>query len=75
MNDLIGLPGEKTLSSIGFARALVSMGHQTSGALTLGNYPSFLRNLVPQNIDGTERSDHVDMAALESMIYEPHLYF
>ncbi|KEH24897.1 pathogen-inducible alpha-dioxygenase [Medicago truncatula] len=65
MNDLIGLPGEKTLSSIGFSSTLVSMGHQTSGALTLGNYPSWLRDLVPQNIDGTERSDHVDMAALE----------
>jgi len=56
------------LSLIGFERALVSMGHQTSRALTLRNYPSFLRDLVPQNIDGTERFDHVDMAALESRI-------
>jgi len=47
MNDLIGLPGEKTLSSIGFSSTLVSMGHQTSGALTLWNYPSWLRDLVP----------------------------
>ncbi|XP_058776162.1 alpha-dioxygenase PIOX-like [Vicia villosa] len=65
MNDLIGLPGEKTLSEIGIARTLVSMGHQACGALELWNYPSWLRDLVPHNMDGTERSDHVDLAALE----------
>lgn len=69
MNDLIGLPGEKTLSEIGIARTLVSMGHQASGALELWNYPSWLRDLIPHNMDGTERSDRVDLAALESTAY------
>lgn len=69
MKSLIGLPGEKTLSEIGVARQLVSMGHQACGALELWNYPEWLRDLVPQNIDGTERSEHVDLAALESKIY------
>jgi hypothetical protein len=45
------------------------MGHQACGALELWNYPSWLRDLVPHNVDGTERSDHVDLAALESKIY------
>jgi alpha-dioxygenase len=75
MNDLIGLQGEKTLIEIGVQKQLVSMGHQACGALELWNYPSWLRDLVPHNEDGTERSNHVDLAALESMIYEPHLYF
>ncbi|XP_004489319.1 alpha-dioxygenase PIOX [Cicer arietinum] len=65
MNDLIGLQGENTLREIGVARQLVSMGHQACGALELWNYPSWLRDLVPHNVDGTERSDHVDLAALE----------
>lgn len=71
MKNLIGLPGEKTLTEIGVARHLVSMGHQACGALELWNYPSFLRDLVPHNLDGTERRDHVDLAALESKIHEP----
>ncbi|RDX61776.1 Alpha-dioxygenase 1, partial [Mucuna pruriens] len=65
MKNLIGLQGEKTLTEIGVARQLVSMGHQACGALELWNYPVFLRDLVPQNLDGTERPDHVDLAALE----------
>ncbi|XP_047172437.1 alpha-dioxygenase 1 isoform X1 [Vigna umbellata] len=65
MKNLIGLPGEKTLTEIGVARQLVSMGHQACGALELWNYPEWLRDLVPQNMDGTERSEHVDLAALE----------
>ncbi|WJX65442.1 Alpha-dioxygenase PIOX [Trifolium repens] len=65
MNDLIGLKGEQTLLKIGVAKQLVSMGHQACGALELWNYPSWLRDLVPHNVDGTERSDHVDLAALE----------
>ncbi|KAG4969838.1 hypothetical protein JHK85_036259 [Glycine max] len=65
MKNLIGLQGEKTLSEIGLARQLVSMGHQACGALELWNYPEWLRDLVPQEIDGTDRPDHVDLAALE----------
>lgn len=65
MKKLIGLEGNETLKEIGHARQLVSMGHQACGALELWNYPDFLRDLVPQNLDGTERPDHVDLAALE----------
>ncbi|WOL13037.1 alpha-dioxygenase 1-like [Canna indica] len=65
MEDLVGIKGESTLNEIGFDRLIVSMGHQACGALELWNYPSFLRDLIPQNVDGTERSDHVDMPVLE----------
>ncbi|KAK7266171.1 hypothetical protein RIF29_18813 [Crotalaria pallida] len=65
MKNLIGLPGEKTLTEIGVARQMVSMGHQACGALELWNYPLWLRDLIPQNVDGTERPDHVDLPALE----------
>ncbi|XWS44209.1 hypothetical protein CRYUN_Cryun15aG0024600 [Craigia yunnanensis] len=65
MPNLIGQIGEKTLSQIGFTRQIVSMGHQACGALELWNYPSWLRDLITQNVDGTDRPDHVDLAALE----------
>ncbi|KAL5723629.1 hypothetical protein ACHQM5_007005 [Ranunculus cassubicifolius] len=65
MADMIGLRGEETLSGIGFTQQMVSMGHQASGALELFNYPSFLRDLVPQDSDGKDRPDHIDLAALE----------
>jgi len=68
MKNLVGLQGEKMLSEIGVARQLVSMGHQACGALVLWNYPVWLRDLISQNLDGTERPDLVDLAALESMI-------
>ncbi|RWW43748.1 hypothetical protein BHE74_00050557 [Ensete ventricosum] len=44
---------------------VVSMGHQACGALELWNYPFFFRDLIAQNVDGTERPDHVDMPVLE----------
>ncbi|KAK1317694.1 Alpha-dioxygenase 1 [Acorus calamus] len=65
MIDLIGLKGEKTLTDIGFTGQLVSMGHQASGALEIWNYPAWLRDIIAQNPDGSERPDHVDMPALE----------
>ncbi|XP_027358520.1 alpha-dioxygenase 1 isoform X2 [Abrus precatorius] len=65
MKNLIGLQGEKALTEIGVSTQLVSMGHQACGALELWNYPMWLRDLIPQNTDGTERPDHVDLAALE----------
>ncbi|KAK1292916.1 Alpha-dioxygenase 1 [Acorus calamus] len=65
MINLIGLKGEKTLTDIGFTGQLVSMGHQASGALEICNYPQWLRDIIAQNPDGTERPDHVDMPALE----------
>nr|CAD1829739.1 unnamed protein product [Ananas comosus var. bracteatus] len=65
MEELVGIRGEQVLSKIGFERQLVSMGHQACGALELWNYPLFFRELIAQNVDGTERPDHVDMPALE----------
>ncbi|XP_042504920.1 alpha-dioxygenase 1-like isoform X2 [Macadamia integrifolia] len=65
MKNLIGLKGEKTLYEIGFDRQMVSMGHQACGALELFNYPMWLRDLITQNQDGTERPDHIDFPALE----------
>ncbi|VFQ91930.1 unnamed protein product [Cuscuta campestris] len=65
MVDLIGRRGEESLSTIGFTRHMVSMGHQSCGALELWNYPCWMRDLVPQDPDGTERPNHVDLPALE----------
>ncbi|XP_057983279.1 alpha-dioxygenase PIOX-like [Malania oleifera] len=65
MPNLIGHKGERTLSEIGFTKQIVSMGHQACGALELWNYPMWFRDLVPQNVDGTDRSYHVDLPALE----------
>ena len=66
MSNLVGLEGEKTLSEIGFKRMMVSMGHQASGALVLWNYPVWLRDIIPQDIDGRDRPDRIDLPALES---------
>lgn len=67
MREMIGKEGEKNLSKIGMEQMLVSMGHQSSGAGTLWNFPSWMRNLVPHDIDGDDRPDSIDMAALDSM--------
>lgn len=63
--NLVGHKGEETLEGIGFIRQMVSMGHQACGALELWNYPMWLRDLIPQNVDGTDRPYHVDLPALE----------
>ncbi|KAH6774459.1 Peroxidase superfamily protein [Perilla frutescens var. hirtella] len=66
MAELIGKQGTENLSRIGLRKQIVSMGHQACGALELWNYPIWLRNLVSQNVDGTDRPDHpVDLPALE----------
>ncbi|CAA6669880.1 unnamed protein product [Spirodela intermedia] len=65
LEELIGIKGEKTLSQVGFERQLVSMGHQACGGLELWNYPTFLRDLIVQNTDGSERPDNVDLPTLE----------
>ncbi|KAF8390045.1 hypothetical protein HHK36_024566 [Tetracentron sinense] len=65
MEEMIGLEGERRLSKIGMEQMMVSMGHQACGALTLWNYPSWMRNLVAHDINGENRLDPVDMAALE----------
>ncbi|CAI0455630.1 unnamed protein product [Linum tenue] len=63
--ELIGSKGEKVLAEIGFNRQMVSMGHQACGALELWNYPNWLRNIAPDDPNGRERPDHVDLPALE----------
>ncbi|KAL4653545.1 hypothetical protein ACB092_01G311500 [Castanea dentata] len=63
--NLIGLRGETALVEIGFEKQMVSMGHQASRALELWNYPTWLRDLIPQDVDGRDRLDHVDLPALE----------
>ncbi|ERN00012.1 alpha-dioxygenase 2 [Amborella trichopoda] len=65
MRLMIGIGGEKKLSSIGFETMMVSMGHQACGALCLWNYPSWMRDLVVHDPHGRERPHPVDMAALE----------
>uniref|UniRef100_A0A6N2LQZ3 Alpha-dioxygenase 1 n=1 Tax=Salix viminalis TaxID=40686 RepID=A0A6N2LQZ3_SALVM len=65
MPSLIGRVGEKTSSGIGFVKLMVSMGHQASGALEPWNYPVWLRDVVAQDVEGMDRPDHVDLAALE----------
>lgn len=65
MKEMVGKEGEKRLSKIGMEKMLVSMGYQACGAVTLWNYPSWMRNLVAHDINGEDRSDPVDMAALE----------
>ncbi|OVA14532.1 heme peroxidase [Macleaya cordata] len=65
MREMVGKEGERRLSEIGMEKMMVSMGHQACGALTLWNYPSWMRNLVAHDINGEDRPDPVDMAALE----------
>ncbi|KAL4653551.1 hypothetical protein ACB092_01G312000 [Castanea dentata] len=65
MPNLIGRKGEEALAKIGFEMQMVSMGHQACGALELWNYPTWLRDLIPQDMDGQDRPDRVDLAALE----------
>ncbi|KAF5469115.1 hypothetical protein F2P56_013211 [Juglans regia] len=65
MRELAGTEGERKLSIIGMEQMLVSMGHQACGAITLWNYPSWMRNLVAHDINGEDRQDPVDMATME----------
>ncbi|KAL9441025.1 hypothetical protein AB3S75_019654 [Citrus x aurantiifolia] len=65
MEEMAGKEGERRLSKIGMEQILVSMGHQACGAVTLWNYPLWMRNLVAHDINGEDRPNPVDMAALE----------
>ncbi|KAK1302799.1 Alpha-dioxygenase 2 [Acorus calamus] len=65
MKEMIGLEGERRLSKIGMEKMLISMGYQSSGAVALWNYPSWMRNLIAHDVNGEDRPDLVDMAALE----------
>ena len=69
MRELLGKEGEKRLSKIGMERMLVSMGYQSCGAVTLWNYPTWIRNLIAHDINGEDRPDPVDMAAIEGKLY------
>lgn len=65
MPKLTGPQGEIEIDKIGNETMLASMGHQACGALSLWNYPLWMRDLIPQNTDGTPRADHVDLPSLE----------
>ncbi|CAK7349626.1 unnamed protein product [Dovyalis caffra] len=65
MREMAGKEGERRLSEVGMEQMLISMGHQACGAVTLWNYPSWMRNLVAHDINGEDRPDLVDMAAME----------
>ncbi|CAN4088782.1 unnamed protein product [Withania somnifera] len=56
---------EETCQKSVWSEMMISMGHRSCGAVTLWNYPSWMRNLVPHDTDGDDRPDLVDMAALE----------
>ncbi|PIM99031.1 hypothetical protein CDL12_28476 [Handroanthus impetiginosus] len=64
--DLIGTKGSNNMLKIGFTKLMVSMGHQVCGALELWNYPMWLRNLISQNVDSTDRPNPIDLHSLES---------
>ncbi|XP_030942148.1 alpha-dioxygenase 2-like [Quercus lobata] len=66
MRELVGIEGERKLSTIEMEQMLVSLGHQFCGALTLWNYPSWMRNLVAHDINGKDSPNPVDMASLEN---------
>ncbi|OIV94156.1 hypothetical protein TanjilG_03606 [Lupinus angustifolius] len=65
IREMLGKEGERKLSKIGMEQMLVSMGHQSCGAVALWNYPTWMRNLIVHDIDGEDRSDPVDMASME----------
>ncbi|KAF5730323.1 alpha-dioxygenase 2 [Tripterygium wilfordii] len=65
MKEMIGKKGSQNLSKIGLEQIMVSMGHQSSGAISIWNYPSWMRDLVPQDANGEDRPDLVDMPSLE----------
>jgi alpha-dioxygenase len=66
MVELVGSRTRAAIESIGNEELIVSMGHQACGALVLWNYPQWLRDLVPQDVDGRDRPNKVDLPSLES---------
>ncbi|CAM6040673.1 unnamed protein product [Sphagnum compactum] len=65
MPELLAHKGDVNAQKLGVETLLASLGHQASGALTLFNYPLWMRKLVAENVDGTPRADLVDMPSLE----------
>lgn len=63
--ELLGNKGHNKGLQLGLKTLLTSFGHQSAGALTAFNYPTWMRNVTVQNEDGTDRPDTVDMASLE----------
>ena len=64
---LLGARGEALAATrLGLKTMLTSLGHQSAGALTLFNYPMWMRDVIPQNPDGTDRDTPIDLASLES---------
>lgn len=68
MPTLLGYKGNEKALSLGLKTLLTSLGHQSAGALTLFNYPKWMRNVTVQNPDGTDRPERVDLASLESKL-------
>ncbi|KAG4398490.1 hypothetical protein GLYMA_08G051702v4 [Glycine max] len=68
MKELLGKEGERRLSNLGMEQMLVSMGHQSSGAVDLWNYPTWLGNLIAHDINGEDIPDPVDMATMEENV-------
>jgi alpha-dioxygenase len=63
---LLGARGEALAATrLGLKTMLTSLGHQSAGALTLFNYPMWMRDVIPQNPDGTDRDTPIDLASLE----------
>ena len=67
---MLGEKGNKKAIELGLKTLITSLGHQSAGALTLWNYPTWMRNVTIQNVDGTDRPGTVDMASLESKIID-----
>ena len=66
MPELVGSKGNDKALTLGLKAILTSLGHQSAGSLSLFNYPTWMRQVFPQNRDGTNRPDPVDLASLES---------
>lgn len=65
MEEVLGKQGNRKLSKVGMEQMIVSLGHQPCGALVLWNYPCWLMNLIPQDVDGQDRKDAINLAALD----------
>ncbi|KAL3693413.1 hypothetical protein R1sor_007064 [Riccia sorocarpa] len=65
VKDYIGIDGIKRSRKHGIKTLLTSLGHQASGALTLFNYPNWMRDIPVTDALGKTRPEPVDMQALE----------
>ncbi|KAL3676751.1 hypothetical protein R1sor_026699 [Riccia sorocarpa] len=65
VKEFVGIEGIKKARKHGIKTLLTSLGHQASGALTLFNYPNWMRDLPVTDTHGQPRKEPVDMQALE----------